>query len=104
MTDPALTPEEWRQQVRQLGLPEECRALSAALMVVLSDPDAVLDRTPGEMRHAVAALVLEGQGFGFTWEDVDALRDATAPESDWLMDPAKLNSLADRIAALLPPR
>lgn len=50
-------------------------------------------------RHALAALCLHGQPFGFTQEDVDAVLVA-ADEAD--MD--ELQSVADRIEALLPPR
>jgi hypothetical protein len=65
-----------------------------------------VDPTPEE-RHAIAALALHGQPFGFTWEDVDWLRAM----ADWAEEygvaadgPAWVNALADRIAALLPPR
>lgn len=40
----------------------------------------------------------------FTWEDVDALRDAENGSPEVLPDVGVLASLADRIAALLPPR
>lgn len=55
--------------------------------------------------HALAALALHGQPFGFTWEDVDLLHEIkfrNEAEADELGLLAK--SLADRIAALLPPR
>lgn len=57
--------------------------------------------------HRLAAVYLYGQPFGFTWEDVDAMRFAAhiivdargvGEESDALRD------IAARIAALLPPR
>lgn len=48
---------------------------------------------------AAAALALFDQPAGFTWEDVDRLR--ALPES---ADSPALANLADRIAALLPPR
>jgi len=48
---------------------------------------------------SVVRTLLHGQPFGFTWEDVDKLRESAhgyfGPE---------LNDLSDRIAALLPPR
>ena len=60
----------------------------------------------GEERHALAALALHGQPFGFTWDDVDDLREI-APgfhhRGDGQVERALLD-LADRIAALLPPR
>jgi hypothetical protein len=63
-------------------------------------------------RLDVAALALHGQPFGFTWADVDAIRGA-ADEAEQEARPypsgipearAPFDSLADRIAALLPPR
>lgn len=44
---------------------------------------------------------------GFTWADVEVLRDASEDAELTLDDPAAaehLDRLADRIAALLPPR
>ena len=62
-----------------------------------------------ENRHALAALALHNQSFGFTWEDVDALvslRDDAAdkPWHDAHYHASVLASLAQRITALLPPR
>jgi hypothetical protein len=72
-----------------------------------------------QARHALAALALHDQPFGFTWEDVDRLREAvddidfshiTDPERRQLMEldtrmlRAWMLDLADRIADLLPPR
>lgn len=61
-------------------------------------------------RHAVAALCLYGQPFGFTREDVQALEELrqgfmTASYGRGNGSPIEraLASLADRIAALLPP-
>ena len=48
---------------------------------------------------AAAALAIYDQPNGFTWEDVDRLRALPAATAT----PA-LADLADRIAALLPPR
>ena len=56
-----------------------------------------------EHQHAAAALLLCGQPFGFTWEDVDSLAGEQA-YYECGHDEAKLASIADRIAALLPPR
>ena len=58
-------------------------------------------------RHALAALALHGQDFGFTWEDVDMLRDCSGwmdLGEPWPKEASALRDLADRIAALLPPR
>ena len=57
-------------------------------------------------RHALAALALHDHPAGFTWEDVEELRGVA---EDYDGEPAQqvsptLRYLADRIAALLPPR
>lgn len=70
---PALSPEEWG------AVPD--------LFVEVGCPE----------RHAFAARALHGQPFGFTWEDVDTLRESPPDES-------LLDAIADRVAALLPPR
>ena len=71
----------------------------------------------GRACKALAALALRDQPFGFTWDDVDALRyyadqnieDAGPFGEGWTSDEtakaqSTCRSLADRIAALLPPR
>jgi hypothetical protein len=117
---PALTPEEWetRECVRgepggPLGSLHNERHISAdEESLYLSDSfETVSAQAPH--RQALAALALHGQLFGFTWEDVDALRDAIdalnnewgelIPGTEFGMIPS-LRSLADRIAVLLPPR
>lgn len=62
-------------------------------------------RFAGDERHALAALALHGQPFGFTWKDVDMLRSTVLADDlhshdDWW----ELQRLGSRIAALLPPR
>lgn len=52
-------------------------------------------------RHAVAALALHEQPFGFTWDDVAMLRILASPPDAPPYFP--MLDLADRIAALLPP-
>lgn len=65
--------------------------------------------------QGVAALALYGQPWGFRREDVDDLRSATSLLRGILSIPGKidpafergladLSNIADRIAALLPPR
>lgn len=54
--------------------------------------------------HATAALALHGQDFGFSWDDVDAVREAVEGAEGSGYDDRRLVHLADRIAALLPPR
>jgi len=51
-------------------------------------------------RHALAALCLHDQPFGFTREDVEFLRDMA---SEWASEEYEYLNLADRIDALLPP-
>lgn len=58
--------------------------------------------------HALAALCLHGQDFGFTRYDVEELRVAAkslvAELDKYGVGPSpRLNDLADRIEALLPP-
>lgn len=57
-------------------------------------------------RHALAALCLYGQEFGFTQADVDLLTFVARDE--WNGDEMEIGrallSIANRIAALLPPR
>lgn len=65
-------------------------------------------------RKQLAGILLHGQPFGFTREDVALIREA-AKSSEFWEDPAtwpgmydvvpnkRLADLADRIAALLPP-
>lgn len=63
--------------------------------------------------HGVAALCLYGQPFGFTQEDVTALRAFIASAREYIGPPERqtewtrradvLDSIADRIASLLPP-
>lgn len=96
---PALTPEEWqRQQVEReehatSTVWESARFLGAEYL------DA----------HAVAALALHGQPFGFTWEDIATLDIAVGATAalqahGWEQEAAHLKTLRARIAALLPPR
>jgi hypothetical protein len=59
----------------------------------------------GEERRGLAALALDGGPLGFSWNDVDFIRAAVLADDlhspdDWFI----LQRLADRIAALLPPR
>lgn len=88
MTKPALTAEEW----------EAVDSGASALADITQDYDA----------HSAAAVLLHDQPFGFTWEDERGLR-ATAKLLRNLGSPyndnvSKILKLADRIAALLPPR
>lgn len=127
---PALTAEEWhsgpmgdgssvggvavRGQVRM----ERDYAHDRWGVVVTNGADFAGVYTP-DGQHALAALALYGQPFGFTWEDWDLLReivqeayfggyDGVGWSPRWDMSStdygALVDRLADRIAALLPPR
>ena len=103
---PALTPEEWSRLRPDLatrlawgnpgtsdpdfcGTPDPFRFTSGG-----GEYSDSLSVRP-ERRHALAALALHGQPFGFTREDVDLLWAANNGRA--------LDSLIARIAALLPP-
>lgn len=95
---PALTPEEWAR-VRAFG--------DEAVFSVSGPGDAegwgqpALRRQGAPGIHALAALCLHGQPFGFTREDARTLRECV--EHDKPCDIPRLLHLADRIEALLPP-
>ena len=87
---PALTPEEW-----------------ATFQIVVIDYDGVLVRVrylahmpPGGIMQKIAAACLHKQPFGFTHYDLVKLRDALPWNEE---SEAWLNSLIERIQALLPP-
>ena len=88
---PALTPEEWRSKTATRG--------DVELFVHVSGPETL---------YALAALCLHSQPFGFTWEDVDFLQynaaRARSRHGDLIAEAFDFDGLADRIAALLPPR
>ena len=106
--EPALTPDEWGNEIRAIAPDVERESLSIALRAFLYDPPSVDARTRTEQRHALAAIALHEQPFGFTWKDVDGLRYLAAGIDR--QHPGGMNALgivsdlADRIAALLPPR
>lgn len=88
---PALTAEGWSEALAY-GNPRQIDSVFE-----LADPDTC---------HYIAALALHGQPFGFTWEDVDLLRDYAVMDdhADIRFGYGDILGLADRIAALLPPR
>jgi hypothetical protein len=120
---PALTPEQWeardyRQAARELDTwAKKAEQQSAddsteyvaklglnangSVIVMNRAHDRVLVPPPG--RAALAAFALAEQPFGFTREDVVALRAA----AETVEDPGiarSLRSLATRLEALLPPK
>ena len=102
---PALTPEEW---AAMLALEERAASKGERLVEWAVDETYELDR------HGLAALALHGQPFGFSREDVEAIR-ALARHARVHMErytegapvrPAHIEqalAATDRIAALLPP-
>lgn len=105
---PALSAEQWEtQSIDGVGATAECLNVGDGFDSVTFS---------GERRHALAALALHGQPFGFTHEDVALLRkldranDYTPHDEFGIIDEQmtgdetqRLRSLAKRIAALLPP-
>lgn len=96
--NPALTPEEWAGPFpveRHDWLAGVKSRGDGSLRLYLAVKWTPMDEA--DSLHALAALALHGQPFGFTWEDVDWLES---------LEGCGLHvvSLRDRIAALLPPR
>lgn len=105
---PAMTVEEWRttsvDRAVEIGLDHV-----AGLVVVRDWANLRGIGVPPTERHALAALALHGQPFGFTREDVEKLR--AMPDSKdvgegcyaSIDDGPWFTSLIARIKALLPP-
>jgi len=95
---PALTVEQWRAFLR----------LPRPVIRILPHPDVQDYEIHDAARHEVAAVALYGQPFGFTHDDIQHLHWAAnlqdrlgVRDAGWTAN--NLRSLADRIAALLPP-
>ena len=104
---PALTPEEWaaRGIMRPAGLSHTLcafRRRGGKLDVGLVGHEGSSTIHP-QHAHAVAALLLNGQPFGFTWEMVDALRDAVECAESPDDYPLALKAVG-LVEALLAPR
>lgn len=93
---PALTASEWTQHLSgnsgDVDDAVEWASRKVAETIMSSGPN----------RHALAALCLYGQPFGFTREDIEMLRGIGrgGDYGDW---GGLFESLTQRIAALLPP-
>jgi hypothetical protein len=107
---PALTSAEWEDEGYHLVEDAGARITSGFLYVQGWDDAFCLH----ERRHALAALALYNQPFGFTREDVKLLREKVGPfnadRAIYAYEVAEIRSieaviasLADRIEALLPP-
>lgn len=115
---PALTPEEWAHRPEPMYERNGVWAYApAGHGFVVGFEGEVGIGVGAEDPHAIAALALHGQPFGFTWEDVSRNREAATRhrrlakgcklphERDRHMEKAEgYDSTAARIAALLPPR
>ena len=110
---PALSASEWRECIAALGGEYHRSPMIAAVANVALRADS----PPQVARpQALAALCLYGQPFGFTHEDVETLRNVRSVFSwhdygeedgvveDWDEEAlTRIASIANRIAALLPP-
>ena len=116
-TPPALSPDEWARGI--VDRPPYAVTLGEGRMVLHGVGTSVI--IPDELRHPLAALCLDGQGFGFTPEMAnDVLQAATlcADMANWIgkgrlmaadgvtdelrARERRLLAVAARIAALLP--
>lgn len=104
----ALTREEWARG----GTTDGTIYTTAGHEIVARDY-ALGDRALIRHQAAMAAMCLHNQPFGFTWADVEDLRQAARDRRLRHLSHGHrhgeaianaLESLADRIEALLPPR
>lgn len=114
-TQPALTPEEW---AAWLASTPDFTVSNEDIGSWVDDniDDHDWKSTEIRQRGALAAIALhpdsclQGQPFGFTWEDVEVLRrlgEWNVEDHEYHCDPEAgraMLGIADRIAALLPPR
>lgn len=104
---PAMTPTQWEERCwyRQCKRTHNGGLFSfdADEVEINGDDHDEPARIFDEERHVVAAACLYAQPYGFTWADVDALQyDGVGYDEGHSQE--ALDSLAERIAALLPPR
>lgn len=110
---PALTPQEWAALAFDGGDGTHGAALDAHSAhpgpIVYVDTEDAQSLARVSRRHALAALALYGERFGFTHDDLRMLDNhpdlyggyqGSREEQAWW---AFIASLRDRIAALLPP-
>ena len=106
---PALSEQEWAAALaHRYGTADYAQGITEYAIRAVQHISGDEKRRP----HVVAALCLHGEPFGFTWEDVATIRAncdgfqyvarTTGANLDGEVD--KLLNIADRIAALLPPR
>lgn len=101
---PALTPEEWEQKYHYAA---DIDPANGNLRINHLDGEGwvIVDGSAsGKVeRHAIAALALYGQNFGFTREDVNILKNAALLLAERLEVAELYYNLALRIELLLPP-
>lgn len=102
MTEAELLAITWEED----DLLREQHRLPDRECVQVGADDNVVDVGLPKVRHALAALCLYGQPFGFTWDDVRFLRaeaeNARKFHGDLIAESFDFDGVADRIAALLP--
>lgn len=98
---PALTPQEWRESQATVRGP---------LDDIMTDDDGYIRPLKPDRLHAIAAVALYGQPFGFTREELDALRQHVTSCGEYgyacyctVVDHERQQSALAKIAALLPP-
>jgi hypothetical protein len=112
---PALTAEEWEEEV-YIDAPGVCIDVQADILTIephemgtdVDTGEAMWRFDPArridpERRHALAAFALYRQPFGFAREDVEAIRTAARYWGLHLESADRLEAIAQRIEALLPP-
>jgi hypothetical protein len=96
---PALTAEEWERALRDDGDGAVVNTHTGEILGCWAEYMA------GDTNHALAALALHGQPFGFTYADVGNIRMAAEiiAETSSRRAGGLLLDIAARVAALLPP-
>lgn len=111
---PALTAEEWARMPDCQRDNVDAFLRRQSLVIAWGSSPGEEWEVPAALRHALAALALHGQPYGFTAADVAMIGSAAeayrrgdvmgwGPE-DGEARARELDHLADRLAALLPPR
>ena len=105
---PALSAEEWANDWFKFGSgfggKPQVRVERDRYGLYLEAEENVGALLDGAARHALAALALHGQPFGFTREDANLIRGAVnMPIWPWPHMRDQWLALADRIETLLPP-
>lgn len=104
---PALTAEEWAKRCVHDSTDKTISADTTETDCLWLHDEERMTGIAIDRLHALAALCLHNQPFGFTREDVEMLRKIAewTPGYSWSDVDSKysVQSLANRIEALLPP-